>query len=168
MRSTSRRRPLVALLAVGLVLAACGGDDVDLDAGTPDVQLVGPAQATAPVAGASILVFELANTGDGDDQLTAATTDVALGIEIHETRLDDGRASMVELEEVALPAGSTIRSRSGGLHLMMIVPDDSVVVGTTFEMTLEFARSAPMTVDVLVGDLSDVAESTFDDPEEES
>lgn len=149
-----------------VLLAACGGDGLDLDTGTPDVALTSEALATTPVAGAAILVFEVANRGDGDDALLAATTDAALGVEIHETRLEDGRASMVELDRVDLPAGSTVRSRSGGLHLMMVVPDDSVVEGATFPLTLEFARSEPITTEVLVGDISEVAESTFDESED--
>lgn len=155
-----RASATVILAAVAAtLLAACG------PSGEPDIRVVGDVQAAEPVAGASILVFELANDGDGDDALIGADTDAALGIELHETRIEDGRASMVQLEEVPLPAGETIRSRSGGLHLMMVVPDETVVDGATFDMTLQFERSEDLSVPVTVTDLLDLAESTFDDPE---
>ena len=57
-----------------------------------------------------------------------------------------------------LPAGSTVRFRPGELHLMVVVPDERVVVGGTFDVTLRFARSAPLTVTAEVVDLLDLVE----------
>jgi periplasmic copper chaperone A len=156
-----RRRPRVGLVVVVLavLLSACGGG------GDPSLRVNGPAQAAQPVSGASQIVVEIANDGDGDDTLVDATTDVALGIEMHLTTIEDGRASMGQLDEVELPAGETVSFRPGGLHLMLIVPDETVTQGTTFEMTLRFERSEDLTVPVTVVDLLDLAESTFDDPD---
>ena len=148
---------LAAMLAI--VVAGCGSS------GTPDIRLGDDAQAAEPVAGSSQIVLELRNTGDGDDVLVEATTPAALGVEFHRTTIDDGRASMGQLEEVELPAGDTVRFRPGGLHLMMVVPDETVELGASFELTLRFERSEPITVPVRVVDLLDLAEATFDDPD---
>lgn len=143
----ARRAAVVAALAVVTAVAAgCGGPD-----GTPDLR-VGPARASVPAAGVSQLVLAIENAGDGDDRLVAAATDRALAVELHETVVDDEGRAVMELraDGVALPAGTTTRFRPGGLHLMLVVPDASVVLGGTLPVTLTFDRSPPVTVEVTV------------------
>jgi periplasmic copper chaperone A len=159
---TSRRpRPrflLVASAVLAAVLAACGAS------GEPDLD-VAPGQAAEPVAGSSQIVLAIANRGDGDDRLLAAETPAALDVEVHVTEVEDGRATMTVLDEVAIPARETVRFRPGGLHLMLVVPDESVVLGGTFELTLRFDRSGELTVPVEVVDLLDLTEGDADDAE---
>jgi periplasmic copper chaperone A len=124
--------------------------------------VVGEAQAAAPVAGSSQVVVAVTNEGDGDDRLVGAETPAALGVEVHLTELDGGRATMAVLDEVELPAGEKVRFRPGGLHLMLVVPDESVAVGGTFELTLRFERSDAVTVPVEVVDLLDLTEGDAD------
>ena len=162
--SAPRRRlhTVTVALAVGLVLTACGSDAPGLGAGTPDLH-VGPAQASAPVAGASQLVLSIENRGDGDDRLVGADTDAAIAVEVHRTVVDDeGRASMRLLEDVLLPAGATGRFRPGDLHLMVVVPDERVVVGGTFDVTLRFERSGPVTLTAEVVQLLDLVDAAAD------
>jgi hypothetical protein len=45
---------------------------------------------------------------------------------------------------------------------MLVVPDETVTVGGTFEITLRFERSAPITRTVTVVDLLDLVEMTAD------
>jgi periplasmic copper chaperone A len=144
----------VAVLA--LLLAACGAS------GDPDLD-VGPGQAAEPVAGSSQIVLSIANHGDGDDVLVEAETPAALDVEVHLTELEDGRATMAVLEEVPIPAGETVRFRPGALHLMLVVPDETVTVGGTFDLTLRFDRSGEITVPVEVVDLLDLTEPDEDD-----
>ncbi|MFU8839488.1 MAG: copper chaperone PCu(A)C [Nitriliruptoraceae bacterium] len=144
-----------AIGALALLLGACGPD------GDPALT-VSDAQAAVPLAGSSQVVLEITNTGDGDDRLVGVDTDAALGIELHETRIEDGFATMVDLDDVPLPAGETVRFRPGGLHLMMLGPQDEVVLGARFPITLRFDRSAPITVTAEVRNLLDLAEDSFD------
>lgn len=149
MTGRSHPRLLGGLLAVLLPLvlvAGCTGPT-----GTPELR-IGPARASVPAAGVAQLVLEIENVGDGDDRLVAATTDRALAVELHETAIDDeGRATMTLREDgVALPAGTTTRFRPGGLHLMLVVPDATIVLGATFDVTLSFDRSPPSTLAVTV------------------
>jgi len=157
----ARRGPRLAV-AVGLgllalVASACG------TSGSPALE-VSAAQAAVPLAGSSQLVLSITNAGDGDDALVGVETDAALAIELHETRIAEDRATMVSLDEVPLPAGQTVRFRPGGLHLMMIAPSDEVALGTTFEVTLRFDRSDPVTTTAEVRELLVLAEDSFDDP----
>lgn len=146
MRSVVRTRAVVATAVAAVLAAGCAGST-----GTPDLR-VGPARAAVPAAGVSQLVLEIENVGDGDDRLVAATTDRALAVEIHETTIDaEGRALMeLRADGVDLPAGATTRFQPGALHLMLVVPDDSVVLGGTLPVTLTFDRSPPVTVTVTV------------------
>lgn len=157
------RRTIVAGWAmVAVLLAGCG------PTGTPEITVVRDVQAAVPVAGSSQIVLELRNDGDGDDVLVAAETEAALGVEIHLTSIEDGRASMTEQSEVDVPAGATVAFRPGGLHLMMVVPDETVVLGASFPLTLRFERSDPVEVSVEVVELLDLAEATFEEPGEEA
>ncbi len=152
---------LALAIAVTFVVSACGGDGdpARLRGGTPQLHL-SAAQSSQAVAGAAQLVLTIENRGDGDDRLLGAETDVALAIEIHRTVIEpDGRAYMRMLDDVVLPAGESVAFRPGGLHLMLVVPDERVAIGGTFPVTLRFERSAPITVDVTVVDLLDLLES---------
>ena len=162
MRPSGARRAVGLMLAVTLAITTACGSDVapqGLGGGTPDLH-VGRAQSSAAVAGASQLVLDIENRGDGDDRLLGPETDVALAIEIHLTVIEsDGRASMRMLDDVLLPAGESVAFRPGGLHLMLVVPDERVTVGGTFEVVLRFERSDPITRTVTVVDLLDLVES---------
>jgi len=156
MRAGGVHLALVALLLV----TACAGDDgpAPLGSGTPDLH-VGSAQSSAAVAGAAQLVLRIDNRGDGDDRLLGADTDAALAIEVHRTVIEaDGRAYMRMLDDVLLPAGESVAFRPGDLHLMLVVPDERVTVGGTFEVVLRFERSAPIARTVTVVELLDLIE----------
>jgi periplasmic copper chaperone A len=160
-RPTAARRPLRLFIvgAFGVLLAGCSGT-TGLGAGTPELS-IGPVQASAPIAGASQLVLELTNSGDGADRLVAADTPAALAVEVHLTEMTaDGRAVMRLLDDLEIPPGERVRFRPGGLHLMVVVPDAIVVIGGTFEVTLRFERSAPITVIATVVDLLDLVEGS--------
>ena len=149
-------RPISLLLPVlALVLAACAG-------GEPDVE-VGAARAGVPAGGASQIVVEIDNAGDGDDELVRASSPAAAAVELHRTEIDDGRATMTELDAVTIPAGETVAFRPGGLHLMVVLPDETVTEGGTFPLTLHFDRSGDRTVEV---EVVPIAELVDDGPPE--
>ena len=156
--ATAATRPAsltaVVVLVLGVLLAAgCG------PAGEPRIE-VGRAQASVPIAGASQVVVDIHNRGDGDDRLIAAETEAALDTELHLTEIADGRATMATIEEIDVPAGERVRFRPGGLHLMLVLPDETVVAGGTFDLHLRFEDSDPVTVPVEVVDLLDLVESS--------
>jgi periplasmic copper chaperone A len=146
---SQRLTVVLALLAV--LVAACGGD------GEPRIE-VGAAQASRPIAGSSQIVVTISNEGDGDDELLGGATPAALAVELHRTIIEDGQATMVQLDGLEVPAGGSVRFQPGDLHLMLVVPDETVVPGGTFELTLRFDRSGEVTVPVEVVDLLDLIE----------
>ncbi len=147
----------LSLAAVVVALAACG------PTGDPDLRVVGDPRAATPVSGSSQVVLTIANDGDGPDELVGAETPAALGVEIHLTEIEEGRATMAEVGSADLPPGEQVRFRPGGLHLMLVLPDDTVVEGGTFDLTLDFDRSESITVPVEVVPLLDLADDAFDE-----
>ncbi len=143
-----RGRRVAPLLALLVLLASCASGEPDLEVGT--------ARAGVPAGGATQITLEITNHGDGDDQLVGAGTPAAAAVELHETVIDDGQASMVEHEAVPLPAGETVSFRPGSLHLMMVLPDESVDEGGTFPLTLRFEASDERTVEVEVVPTADL------------
>lgn len=142
-----------------LVLAGCGAT------GEPDLE-VGTARSSPRISGAAQIVLDVTNHGDGDDTLSEVTTPAAVGTEIHLTTLDDGRATMEVVDDVPIPAGETTSFRPGGLHLMLTVPDETVEVGGTFELTLRFERTGEITVPVQVVENHELLEPPDDGAEE--
>ena len=144
--------PLAYLLVLVVVLLGCG------TSGEPVIE-VGRARSAPPVAGSSQVVFRVTNTGSAADTLTGAETPAAAGAELHRTTIEDGRAEMRPVDEVEIAPGETVEFRPGGLHLMLVVPDQNVATGGTFELTLQFERTGEVTFPVSVVDLLDLVET---------
>ncbi len=137
----------VALLGAGCASGADGTSDVTVsDARTPE-------PATDDMAAAYLT---LDNRGDGDDALVAAATDQAGEVELHETVVEDGVATMGEIDEIPLPAGETVELTTGGLHVMLIAPEP-LAQGDAYDLTLELAEAGSMEVEVEVVDAADGA-----------
>ncbi|MEL6620815.1 MAG: copper chaperone PCu(A)C, partial [Pseudomonadota bacterium] len=80
------------------------------------------ARAASPSAKAGAAFMMLQNTGDTDDRLIAARTDVAKRVELHtHVETGDGIMKMQEIEGgIALPAGGTHHMMRGGDHVMLM------------------------------------------------
>ena len=116
-------------------------------------------------------------TGTGDVLIGARVpADTAGRVEIHETYLVEGEAqgdhggmpqgdgphgrdeddvgapmmAMRQIDSIEVPAGGSATLEPGGLHLMLMELVDDLAPGDTYELTLEFERSAPVTVVVEV------------------
>ncbi|HXF80025.1 MAG TPA: copper chaperone PCu(A)C [Usitatibacter sp.] len=58
-------------------------------------------------------------TSTEDVRVVAVTTPAARSAQIHESRMDNGRASMRHVESLPLPAGRSVELRPGGYHVML-------------------------------------------------
>lgn len=153
---------LLALgLAAALVAAGCGSDD-----GDGGITVTGAWSRKSPmVANAAAVYLDVRNTGDADDQLVSASVPptVAKKVELHETVAETpatmtgattmpGAAPMMTMkpvEAIDLPAGRTVQLKPGGYHIMLLDVAD-LRVGSTFELTLEFANAGKTTTEVEV------------------
>ena len=64
--------------------------------------------------------FVLTNTTDSPIRITAAASPQFGMIEMHETTIEDGIARMREIEELVVPANSSVTFERGGKHLMLM------------------------------------------------
>ncbi|QBI19942.1 copper chaperone PCu(A)C [Egibacter rhizosphaerae] len=88
-------------------------------------------------------------TADQNDALIGASSPVADSVELHETTVENGVASMAELDEIPLPEGESVILQPGGLHLMLLEPEP-LQQGDRLAITLEFAEADAMEVEVPV------------------
>ena len=142
------------MLLVPFVLVACGetpGRGPDLRIREARVRpAVVPEAGGPPIHSAAYLTIR--NRGGADDRLLGAGFAGARRVEIHETRVSpEGLATMRPVESVAIPAGAEIRLEPGGLHVMLMGLESSLLAGDTVQLSLEFETSGTRTVPAEVG-----------------
>jgi pentapeptide MXKDX repeat protein len=72
--------------------------------------------------------------------------------EMHNDEMHDGAMSMREMDALELPAGTLVQLVPGGNHIMLIDLAEPLVVGETFDLTLDFDQAPDLTVTVEVSD----------------
>lgn len=85
-------------------------------------------EITTPPPGVSMRAgyLTLTNNTGAAMTITAVTSPEFASVEMHETRIEDGIASMHRLQELVVPAGASIRLERGGKHLMLMQPRGEV------------------------------------------
>ncbi len=156
-----RLRPLLLILVLGMAtIGGCGGEDATDAAGTPDLEVVDAVTPEPAAPDLAAVYLTIRNTGDGPDALTGGSTDIAAAVEVHETVIEDGVASMQPIPELVVPAGGEVVLERGGHHLMLLDPEP-LAPGDTYPLTLSFAESGDVQVEVTVvertGDMGHMA-----------
>lgn len=101
-------------------------------------------------AGAAFMVIE--NTGAEDDRLVAASSDIAVRVELHTHKdMGNGVMRMLEVEEgFAVPAGGVHMLQRGGDHVMFMGLKGPMEQGETVTVTLTFEKAGEMVVEIPV------------------
>lgn len=145
-----------ALLLIGTVLlSGCG-------ARSRGGITISEARAPAPSGPNGVVYMTLLNTGPAD-RLTAARTDAAGAVELHEAQMTDGAMRMQRLDGIDIPAGGQVTLEPGGLHAMLVDVDPEVADGDNIRLTLSFARAGDRVVTAEVMPIGDHA-ATRPDP----
>lgn len=116
-----------------------------------DIAVMDPyARAASPSAKAGAAFMMLQNTGDTDDRLIAARTDVAKRVELHtHVETGDGIMKMQEIEGgIALPAGGTHHMMRGGNHVMLMGLTGPLEQGAEINVTLIFEQAGEVDVTI--------------------
>lgn len=108
------------------------------------------ARAAMANAKAGAAFMEIVNTGDTDDRLVAAASDVSKKVELHtHIASGDGIMKMVEVEEgFPVPAGASHMLKRGGDHVMFMGLNGPMNDGETVTVTLTFEQAGEMTVEI--------------------
>ena len=86
----------------------------------------------------------------GDDTLLSAESSVAQAVELHKTEMEGEVMKMMpQTEGVQIPSGTT-EFKPGGLHVMLINLKQKLVLGETFDLTLNFKNAGPKTIQVTI------------------
>lgn len=64
--------------------------------------------------------FSVANHSSQPEKLISVSASIAKKVEFHNHEMANGQMKMVKLDQILLPANSTVTFESGGLHLMFI------------------------------------------------
>lgn len=139
----------VGALLVTVIVSSCGGSaerGPDLEIREARVRpAVVPASREAPIHSAAYLTIR--NRGSADDRLLGAGFAGARRVEIHETQVNpEGLATMRRVESIAIAAGQEIRFEPGGLHVMLMDLETSLVSGDTVRLSLDFENGGSRTV----------------------
>lgn len=105
---------------------------------------------SASKSGAAFMVIE--NSGDTDDRLVDAASEVAARVELHtHTEDDDGVMRMRRVEDgFAVPAGGSHALARGGDHVMFMGLARSLDHGDSVDVTLTFEQAGEIEVTIPV------------------
>jgi periplasmic copper chaperone A len=137
-------------LSLMAVLLAAGPAAFAEAGGTSKINVEQPwARATPAGATTGAVYMTLANKSDTADRLTAASSDVAGKVQIHEMAVVNGIMQMHQLADgLAIPAGGSVTLKPGGYHVMLIGLKKRLLAGQTLALTLTFAKAGTVSVTV--------------------
>lgn len=121
-----------------------------------DATSLGPLRIEAPWTRAALEgrqgagFMTIRNTGTAADRLVSATSPVSGRVELH-THIRDGDVMrMRPVQDIPVPAGGSATLAPGGLHLMFMGLNRTLVAGETIPVTLRFAEAGEVTVQLRV------------------
>ena len=94
----------------------------------------------------------ITNHSDSDDALIGAEVDGCGAVELHNMFMEDNVMVMREVEggEIPIPAGESVELMPGGLHVMCLQKAEPLELGTSINLSLQFANAGTIEVDAEV------------------
>jgi len=94
----------------------------------------------------------IANDGNAPDTLLGVSVSSldAMSVQLHETRIDNGIASMVPISQIELPPHSRVEFKPGGRHMMFVGIKHDLTTGMKIQVAMQFAKSGTYIVNVPV------------------
>ena len=90
------------------------------------------------------------NSGNQNDRLLRAETDIAAKVELHTMKMQGGQMKMSPVDSYQIPAGGEVKLQSGGDHIMLFGITREPKVGDVISLTLQFEKAGSMPVRVEV------------------
>ena len=90
------------------------------------------------------------NNTDQGIKIIGAESEVFTAVEIHETIEKDGMMSMQPVSILSIPAGTEAKLTPGGMHLMMMQPEEDLKPGDLVSITLKFDDGSTQTLQMTV------------------
>lgn len=111
------------------------------------------ARTSAMEASNGAVYMVIKNESSSDQSLVGVSVPPAVAMEaqMHETTVgSDGTMAMSQVDEIALPAKSTVKLEPGGYHVMLMDLSEPLKTGSTIKVTLEFESGKRQTVKAVV------------------
>lgn len=120
------------------------------------IEVVAPfARATLPKSPTGGAYLTIINQGQESDRLISVSTPVAAAVQMHQSKVENGIASMRQLTDgIEVPAGGTVVLEPSGTHLMLTRLAQPLVEGETLSLTLNFERAGAVTIILPVGGIA--------------
>ena len=110
-------------------------------ASASDVEIEGAWVREAPPGMPMLAGYMVVENRTGKDLVMTGAASSAFGsIEMHQTIIKDGMASMVQQESIKIPAHDKIRFEPKGYHLMLMQPKKELHQGDRVKITLQFSN----------------------------
>jgi copper(I)-binding protein len=95
--------------------------------------------------------LKITNNTSADDTLYGANSQIAKVVEIHETyEKGNDMKGMRQVENLIIPAGSTVELKPGGFHIMLIGLNSNLTSEQVASLTLSFKSYGAIKIDAQV------------------
>ena len=102
-------------------------------------------RATVPGQQVAGGFMKIENKGSAD-QLVSASSPVAGEVQLHEMAMEGNVMKMRQVKDIAVPAGSAVELKPGGLHLMFMSIKSPLTAGESVPVKLKFAKAGEVEV----------------------
>ncbi|MGC8594623.1 MAG: copper chaperone PCu(A)C [Candidatus Kryptoniota bacterium] len=100
----------------------------------------------------SALYFKVVNRSNEDDTLYDVRATFCEAAQIHESYMKDGMMGMKRVKYIVVPAGSVVRFKPGGYHVMLINVKRKLANGDRVRVEILFKRSGKFILNAKVHD----------------
>ena len=136
-----------SLLVLALLLAPAAATAHEAES----IQVTNPwSRALPPVSANGAAYVTLMNSGHHPDKLVGASSPIAQRAQLHSHSMEGGVMKMRPVTSVELPPEKKVELKPGGLHVMLMGLKQPLKQGDHFPLTLQFANTPPITVEVVV------------------
>jgi periplasmic copper chaperone A len=103
-----------------------------------------------PSVSVNAAYLTLANNGQQAQVVTQISADCCAMTMLHETRQEQGKATMVHLEQLTIPAKSMVQLKPGGIHIMLMKSLKPLALNDKVNLTLTFSDGSQQKISALV------------------
>lgn len=128
-------------------------------ASAQDILIMNPIAASSLTSASKTgaVYLSIMNMGKDSDQLIGISTPAAESAMLHKSKDENGVMKMEMLDQLEIPAGTTIDILPGHMHIMLMGLKSQLKIGDHVPVELVFKTSGKISVDAVVRKIDDMA-----------
>ncbi len=103
-----------------------------------------------PVSKVMVAYLTIKNTRAESIEIIRAASETYSSIEFHESREENGMASMIRHDSLIIPANTELQLKRGGQHLMLFNPTQPLKAGDSVKVTFTLKDNSTDTIEIRV------------------